>query len=365
MVTINDARITFVFGECFTSQLADRNPPFPAPWEKWDYVEVYDQIRGGNVYNYGLPWRESQKSAFWRHYLGDSPGSVSSLDAWGKFVPLRLVFDTRDIATDSGERVQIDAFGFRFGVVVALTVHVAKSASMPMESWIDRLRTLRNDAVFREGTEVRTLGDVLATMLDRARASYYHGSAAGTRSAEPFSINIVLQAEGGSPAIPISQDLQRQLHAVTAWPANWQDALLPAAGPPAFLPIRGTNQVAGDVHYAASRGRTVWRPGLFARHTPQDGPQRRHTLSCLAHNLVAGAVLSEFLRLFAIRLAAAPAIRKQIDVATVRELGAVVDRLHRGVNTFRSSSIQQQLEDSSSKEAVNALLSEAGAPRIP
>lgn len=364
MISISDARITFIMGECFTAHLADDTFDFPVLWDEWMYAYLYNQLRGGAHGPYALPWRDSQKSAFWRHYLGDSPGSVPPEQAWEKFVPLRLIFDASDIGTDLGERVLIDAFGFPFGVVVAITVHVAKGVTMTMDDWIARLRTLRLGTAFAEGARPLSLDSVSAALLDRVRNTYYLGVQPGTRSAEPLSINTVLQAAGGEPAKPISRDLQRQLHAVTAWPADWGNVPLPAAGPPAFMPMRSRNKVAGDVHYSVGRGRTIWRPGLFARHTAQDGPQRRHTLSCLAHNLVAGGVQAEMLRLFAVRLAAVEKTRRDIDKATVRRLSRIADQLRRGENTFRSTSVRQQLEDPSSRAAVNALLQESHASII-
>ncbi|MFN3677993.1 MAG: hypothetical protein ACK4TC_18745 [Sphingomonas pseudosanguinis] len=117
MISISDARITFIMGECFTAHLTDDTFDFPVLWDEWMYAYLYNQLRGGAHGPYALPWRDSQKSAFWRHYLGDSPGSVPPEQAWKKFVPLRLIFDASDIGTDLGERVLIDAFGFPFGVV--------------------------------------------------------------------------------------------------------------------------------------------------------------------------------------------------------------------------------------------------------
>lgn len=366
MITINDARITFVYGECFTGNLGRvGSEDEELLWDELLYEWGYNQIRGDMLQGYAFPWRDSQKSAFWRHYLGDSPGSVPADDAWKRFVPLRLLFDTSDILTNAAERVQIDVFGFPFGIVAALTVHVAKGASMPMADWISRLRTLRFRPEFREGSHPRTLEEVLGLLLDRARSLFYLGAPAGTRSDEPISVNTVLQAEGGAPRDSVSQELQRELHSVTAWPADWENAVLPPAEAPAFLPIRSKNQVPGDVHYAVGRGRTVWRPGLFARHTPSDGPKRRHTLSCLTHNLVAGSVQAEMLRLFAVRLASVGGMRGQIDTGTIRRLARIIDCLRRGENTFRSTSIQQQLEDKSSKAAVNEALKMANAPLIP
>ncbi|MEI9849734.1 MAG: hypothetical protein WDN24_01450 [Sphingomonas sp.] len=105
--------------------------------------------------------------------------------------------------------------------------------------------------------------------------------------------------------------------------------------------------------------RTVARyggPGCSLSADRKDGPQRRHTLSCLAHNLVAGAVQSEMLRLLAIRAAAVPSNSLFLDTAVLRAVGRKIDQLRQGHGTFRSASIKAHLEETASKSEVNRLL---------
>lgn len=367
MIIVSDARITFVFGECFTAHLDLEYAHANDFADVWGYYSAFNQIRGGNLSKgYALPWRNAQKSAFWRLYLNEHPGNVPAKAAWDAFVPLRLLDEVIDLGTDKGERVVVDAFGFQFGLVAAVTVHVAKNASLTVEAWVERLRQLRLGQAFVAGGEPRNLEAVLIALLDGYRDARFTGVPAGTRSAEPFSINTVLQASGAAPATRVSTSLHRALHAVTAWPPDWKNALLPPADSAEhFLPIRGRAKVKGDVFYAAPRGRTIWRPGLFEQQRPEDGPQRRHTLSCMAHNLVAGAVQAEMFRLLAIRAAALPLDRLFLDTATLRSVGLKIGHMRSGESTFRSSSIKSHLEESSGKFEVNKLLALAQAPQIP
>jgi len=366
MTRITDARITFIAGDCFTDHLDHDYEYLIAFTDEWAYDYHYNQVRGAGHDDYEMAWRDSQKSSFWKHYLGDSPGSVAAETAWKQFVPLRLIEDYGDIETDRGERVLVDAFGYQFGIVVAVTVHVAKHSDLTVESWIDRLRQLRLGRGFQVNARPATLTETMAHLLDAFRTEAFPDVASGTRSAEPLSVNMVLQATDGEPDNAVTTELQRQLHAVTAWPADWQNAVLPPLGEePAFLAMRSRNQVPGDVLYAASHGRTAWRPGLFERHRPQDGPQRRHTLSCLGHNLVAGAVQTEMLRLLAVRVANVPGTRRHLDLGILRRVGSKLDQLRRGKGTYRSSSVKLHVEDASSRAEVNELLKAAGAPLIP
>lgn len=367
MTIISDARITFIAGECFTSHLDPVRIGQTDFDDLWAYAFIYDQARGNPAgFSFAMPWRDSQKSAFWRLYLNDFPNNVPAATAWDAFVPMRLVSDPGTVETDLGERIIVDVFGFQFGVVVTITINVAKRAAMTIDQWVDRLRVLRLGRPFIRGQPDKTLDDVFTDLLAFYRKSYFADAQVGTRSAEPFSINTVLQADGASPATPIGSTLHRQLHAVTAWPQDWRTVLLPSANSPDhFLDIRSRNRVAGDALYAAPYGRTVWRPGLFARHQPQNGPQRRHTLSCLAHNLVAGAVQAEMLRLLGLRKAGVPKAKLFVDTATLRRAGRKMHDLHKGKDTFRSSSIKAHLEESGSKSAVNGLLALAKMPPIP
>ncbi|VVT29784.1 conserved hypothetical protein [Sphingomonas aurantiaca] len=366
MTRITDARITFIAGDCFTDHLEEGYADDIAFTDGWAYDDHYNQVRGAGHPDYEMAWRDSQKSSFWRHYLGDSPGNVPAETAWKQFVPLRLIEDHGVVETDRGERVLVDAFGYQFGMVVAITVHVAKHSDFTIDSWVDRLRELRLGRAFQIDGRPATLTETLSRLLDDIRQEAFPHVASGTRSAEPISVNMVLQAADGEPAQAVDTVLQRQLHAVTAWPADWRNAVLPPIGQePAFLAMRGRNQVPGDALYAAPNGRTAWRPGLFRRHRPQDGPQRRHTLSCLGHNLVAGAVQTEMLRLLAVRVANVPATRRHLDMGILRRVGWKLDQLRRGKGTYRSSSVKLHVEEASSRAEVNDLLAAADAPLIP
>jgi hypothetical protein len=157
----------------------------------------------------------------------------------------------------------------------------------------------------------------------------------------------------------------RLLYAVTAWPLDWQQAVLPnLKSPDILLPVCAHNVSAGDAFYAAQRGRILWRPSLFGyQRTPGEAPP--HTLSCLAHNVLAGAVQSESLRLFALGLAGSVTSAQALDDEEINRAARLIDAMLRGVQTYRSSSLRALLQDPGSRAQVNALLTGQGFVAIP
>jgi hypothetical protein len=164
---------------------------------------------------------------------------------------------------------------------------------------------------------------------------------------------VIIQGDGVDATVPIDANLHRALFAVTSWPMDWQTAALPDLKEHC-LSVSSKNRSTGDALYAARRGRTLWRPALFGLKNPGKAV---HTLSCLGHNLLAGAVQAESLRLFAQGFADSAVAQKQFDSDHADMAAELLDRMRRGVKTYRSTSIQKIIEDSSSKTEVNALLS--------
>lgn len=373
MLSIRDAKISFVAGASFADQMWSEGRPEAVLWSKGLYVAEYNQLRGGQgTRGFDLAWYEGQKSSFWRFYLGGQAlGTVSASSAWDAFVPLRLFIGSISVTTDLQERVVMDVYGYELGVVVTVTVQPFKRASADLDLWVQRLRELRSDPVFRlaarEGPIDYTIDALLGNLVEVFRLAFYGGGGASVGSYEPVTIANILQADGGAPGTAVDVDIQRRLHAVTAWPDDWAQVILPPLGDPsAFLPMRSSNKLPGDALYAARRGVAVWRPGLFAPQGGGAGRKRRHTLSCLGHNLVAGAAQAEYLRLVALAYGGQPKMRDRLDQGRIRALGSVIDGLLRGTGTtYRSAYLKRILEDGNSKDQVNALISLAGGSPIP
>jgi hypothetical protein len=285
---------------------------------------------------------------------------VSADSAWRGMVPFRLTnpLQPKVESDNAAERVFYDVYGYPHGVVAAITIQSPRSSVETLGAWRDRTRRLRLDRPFSvtaAGAPAQAgLGAsaALDAILDWHRETYYGPIAERYRSVDPISIGVVIQGDGVNPTAPISAEIHRALYAVTSWPKDWQTVALPKLQEHC-LGVSSLNAATGDALYAARRGRTLWRPGLFSI---QNAGKRLHTLSCLAHNLVAGAVQAESLRLFAQGFAASPAAQKQFRSDLVDTAAELLDRMRRGVQTYRSASIQSIIEDPSSKAEVNALL---------
>jgi hypothetical protein len=371
MVIVRDSKISFVWGSVFADHLWGEHGADPALWRKPHYVLEYNRIRGGTGGPYlDFAWYEGEKSAFWRYYLGNRAlAGVSGPDAWEAVVPFRIRTQIPDVTTDLGERVVIDTYGHELGVTVVLTVQPFKRATAPLADWVARLTQLRRDPVYLlvgdPNQAHMTLAQVLDAIGQKLRLDNYAGGGASVTSYEPISIANILQASGGRPRVKVDQTLQRHLHAVTAWPIHWQTVALPSldASPP-FLPVGGSNRFDNDALYVSGRGIAVWRPGLFAPPDPGSG-RRRHTLSCLGHNLSAAAAQAEYFRLVAVAYAAQKKLQDRLDIGRVRAIGSRIDALLSGAGTtYRSRAVRQLLADPNSRTQVNALLAMVGGTPI-
>jgi len=368
-IVLRNSRLSFLAGQCFFEQHWRRPRTLePTLWSSPYYSWTFRQIRGGvHDPNFALPWRSSQRNAFWSAYLAGQPlGGVGPDAAWEEMVPLRLTAPGRPgFATDnSEERTFYDIYGHPHGLVVALTVQSPRKVSETLDVWRDRTRRLRLDqpyTVTEPGKAARAglkLAVALSVILEWHRLAFYGDIAEIFESGEPLTFGAVIQGQGVEPTLPISPDLHRTLHAVTDWPQHWETASLPPLSDHC-LPVSAANAATGDALYATGRGLTLWRPGLFT--AGQTGKMDRlHTLSCLVHNHLAGAVQAESLRLFAKGYAASADAKSKLPTQFPKRAAILLDRLRRGSQTYRASSLKYVVENSNSKAEVNALLKQYG-----
>ena len=373
--TISNSRFTVVSGQAFFEHSDDWRRPVPNLfWLPSEYGAVFRQLRGGGGHaRFAFPWRNSQKSAFWRAYCeGTALSQVSAETASRLIVPFRLTPRPAPLVRtdDPHERVFYDVYGYPFGLVAALTVQQPMGASLPLDVWRDRLRALRLNACFAidlpDGTHRsdQSASDVLTVLLEWFRMEFFAAISHFTASAVPLTIVAVIQGSGVDPAVALSArpDLQQLLHAITAWPVNWE-ATVPPPLDRACLPVGSANVGAGDALYAATRGRTIWRPALFTYRAPAGA--RLHTLSCLMHNQVAGLMQAEMLKLYAQDFATLDVSwQAQIPPRQRANVAEQIRRLSRGERTYRSSSIQRLLEDRSTIAQINGLLTDSGLEPI-
>lgn len=365
---ITNARLNILSGEAFFEQF--EGVPRPLAQQFWlpgDYNSIFRNLRGGTGYpGYAMPWRDGQRSTFWKAYCAQTPVSQISTElAAQMMVPLRLVPSTRPVVRIStgNERLFYDVYGFPHGLVASLTVQTAAGTMLSVDEWRDRMRALGmgpNFALELPGgapqLDLRAK-DVLEALIRWHRDRYFGTIAISSPSDIPFSIAVVIQGSGVDPDVAIGArpDLQKTLNAVTAWPVNWQSAAPPPLGD-AVLPASSINASPGDALYAARRGRVLWRPALFTY--PSSASHRLHSLSCLAHNLLAASIQAESLRLFAIRFAALTESERAIVPPLLRQRAAtLIGRLWRGEQTYRSASVKLLIGDRSSLAQVNQLLS--------
>ena len=173
----------------------------------------------------------------------------------------------------------------------------------------------------------------------------------------------VVQGKGAEKQNPIDEDIQRALHAVTAWPSPWTLVKPPAlALGDNLLPMLGKNLTPACCLYAQPRGRTLWMPPHFDASRKGGGSQKPHTLSCYHRNLVSGTVQAESLVGFAHCFApTAGGVRKNIvsDRQLPRQVAQRLKALYTGEGSYRSASIRAMIGEMNNRICVNELLNKA------
>lgn len=364
---ITYARLNIISGEAFFEQFAPGfHPAANAFWHQAEYGEILRKLGGGAGFpGFEMPWRDGQRSTFWKSYCEQTPiGQISAEQAARMMIPLRLVATVRPTVRigNGGERLFYDINAFPYGLVASLTIQTGSGTILSLDQWRDRMRELQTGPCYSlEVPGAAAEHDLRAPeLLDRLvgwhRQTYYGPITAATASERPFSIATVIQGTGVDTTVPLASrpDLQKILNAVAALPVNWQAAALPPLDN-AVLSTSGQNASPADALYATRRGRVLWRPALFTYTTSASA--RLHSLSCLAHNLLSASIQAESLRLFAIRYAALPPAERDVIPPLQRLRAAtLIGRLWRGDQTYRSASVRRLLEDSGSLAQVNLLL---------
>lgn len=370
---ITYARLNIVSGEAFFEQFGTAAPTVPdAFWLPGGYGDIFRKLRGGPGYpGFAMPWRDGQRSTFWKAYCEQTPvNQISTELAARTMVPLRLVAADRPGVriTDGAERLFYDVNAFPHGLVVSLTIQT--SAVLSLDEWRDRMRALQLEPCFAlklhgvAGEAGLRARDLLEQLVAWHRDRYFGPIAVTSQSEMSLAIATVIQGSGVDPSVSLasSPDLQKMLNAIAALPVNWPAATLPSLDD-AILPASSINASPGDALYAARRGRILWRPALFTY--PANASHRLHSLSCLAHNILAASVQAESLRLFAIRYAALSDAERDMIPPIVRNRAAIlIGRMWRGDQTYRSASVKRQIKDSGSLAQVNALLTAEQVPPI-
>jgi hypothetical protein len=371
-ITLTNTRLSLIWAEAFIGHTFARpRAGKPALWIRERYCAQFRKLRVQTPDDWlGFPWREAKGNSFWREYFGgQAADSIAAETAWDYVAPLRLLPDPAPIirTDDPAERVHCDLFGFSMGMAGTLTIQSSREPRS-LDQWRDRLLQLRRDncysvdigGVVTTGLDARSTARLLG---DHARPIFYGnvgGSVGGT--GDLLSIATVIQGDGVNASVLPSREIQSALNVVTTWPANIAAAKVPPLEE-ARLRLSRRVQAAGDVHYASRRGRAIWRPSLFGPAGAKLGNRPSHTVSCLHHNTVAASLQAEMFRKFA--KCAATLGLGELSFSVAENIAQMIHALRNAEGTYRSSSVQAQLEDPNSRAEVNALLSDYGLPTIP
>jgi hypothetical protein len=379
-IEINEFRVASVWTQTL---ICDRPDSKTGPYAgRNDYEALVDRLRQtGPANGCDLPWLRDKPFAhrFWVNYLGEkNPGSIAPGQAWLAAVPLRAttppltIVLAKDLAgwapanTVTDSRITAETFLYPFGVglIISLTVKGALSA----DDWIELACSITGEKL--QGTHydgenfnvnLRALAQKSMTKL---AAANFDPQADAAGLGDPFRIMTVVQGTGAPADAAPDKEIQRHVQVGATLQPNWA-----TAKPGEFVVGRDLIDIRsaaspGDLVYATKRGRTIWSPSAFSAP-----PGRKNSLGCYHRNQVFAALQTDAL----CGLANAMFKRVQADrdqPAHLDDLAkiatATLPEMYLGKGTYRSKSIQKQIDDDDDMtDAMQCLVARYGGKAWP
>jgi hypothetical protein len=217
---------------------------------------------------------------------------------------------------------------------------------------IDRWVLLRSDRVYEVGTPTRQLraddvaANALAKLCQRATGT---ALPAGMLAPPAFSIATVIQMDGITAApIQEADPIHRYIEALAHPLPAWRRVTLPAL---AGSTLRTKSAPPGHVLYARDHARVVWQPSYASADS-----ERPNRLSCYHRNLTFATMQTEVLASATAAAIAATRAGAVLDPAQedcVRASADLLGRLYAGQQSYRTSSVHEQIDHHAGKPDIN------------
>lgn len=366
-LTVSDFRLSFVWA---CALLPEKVPQAAASFAtRTAYESLFDKLQAAPSADFDLPWPADYPYAhkFWVQYLSiQDPGLATGAMAWPKAVPLRAA--TRPVTAQASwfpGRVVLELYVFPFGVGIVASLN--GSGDRAAADWVTLARgTADKPMSVAFGADPATdmvLKSAAAEGLTWAAKSYFGIAGLPTALLDPFVIATVVRGAGADKTVApeTNKDIHRILYGAATLRSNWDSATLDdlVKGKTLLDIRRGASP--GDVVFAERRGRCVWIPSSFASTDPGVT-----SLSCYHRNQVFGALQVESLGGLA-RAVMTRVKTNRTQPVRVDQFGrmaaSLLAELYRGdAGTYRSISLQRQIDDRDSRDDIVALGKRYGLP---
>jgi hypothetical protein len=362
MTEISIFRTSFIWVETVPAIL--QGPPEGRPYgflgQYGGYAQHFDLCQSGQ----GapgmpiLPWISPRGNHYWKYYFdGKHAGDTTGVQAWKKLVPFRLELPSRTVTTGAEARVTFEAFYAPQGIAMVALLNYRgkpKSALEVAKLALEVRHEYRFEITGSPGPAAGVnLDQAAERALTIARERGFGKVVGFPGDNHPFSVttflvgeNVVTPVQGG--------DEHFLLEAVASWNRTLTQADLakrPLAQ--AQLPIRDPSD--DNMMYARKQARAIWMAHNFGENPATS------VLACYHRNITQASLqtlsLGEFVSWVAAQYDGGEPVALTVKerakrAATLLELFSDGQAGTGKKVTYRSASIQAQLEDADWTKAI-------------
>ena len=368
-IQIKEIRLSFIQFEILADPLKALNPP-PIPFSFLLSGAAYGQqwralFQGASTVGADLlpPWHKGYAKLFWKYYAPQrQPG-----DLWRSMVPFRracVPVTASWLAGATPGTATAAAYLYPWGIGVVMDVEAKLNLDLDQTVQF-AFQTERSGKYILNGDAGKeyNMKPLMSQLIEEVRTEAYAATPQGQQG-EIFSIVSVLDADGvDTMKVPQDgQEVHQALEAFTNWnPLYKKLALKPLKD----YSIEIKTSPASHVLYGGKRGRAIWFPEQFKNVAPYPD-----SVTCYHRNLTIATLQTESLCRFMAEIAVilnagGTLANTSVAYSSAGKLSAgILGRLYGGAGTYRSHSIQVQI-DKSYKVEVNRVRNGKGGYGMP
>lgn len=357
---VGDFRLSFIWVESMFYVFTGAVKPvasFDFLESRQQYSWQFDQVLGGSVAAFEVPWQNRKKQVFWKYYLGSGGlEQASGAQASSHFVPLK---STLPFVASNRNFKSVSLEGFYYPHAFSVIITCRFSGNLGLTRAVDLAYAIRqgNEKFVVQQKNVSAtssvdLDSLLQDLLTYMRQSALGNTAKPGRSRGLFTIFTVVRADSFTEFQP-GGPIHHALHTVTEWPP---DPVTSQLFPPedVMIPIKGAT-ASGSILVGRQRTRAVWFPGLFSQR-----PSKKPSLGCYHRNQCFSAMQVESLSLLVrctldLITTGTPFYKlKPAHRASAMDVNKRLEELYladrQTQNTYRSCSVRKQIEQNDLKQ---------------
>ncbi len=346
-VQINELRTSYLWVRSF-----DPNYSLPPVTDRVRYRGELSKVMSGQS-SWTLPWPESEEQHFWNYYLEcDDLSRVEWNQAQRHLMPFRapaLVQVSPPSRLADHARVQLECFGYPHGVGCIITVSIRGSFSL--DEMVDQaIQASQRNCCVRWLTGDEAFRLPLNKLASKALKLYGEEMTSEGRlqpMRESFRISSMIDGKGADPdkIIDEGDEIHRALEGLCVFNKGWRKANdLQDLDNRWIEPKKGKYWRDGHFLYGTSSRRVVWFPGYFKENLETE---KVRFLGKYHRNLTLASLQTKSLLALMYQ---AKELFKQPDYMPfhlenlARYAAGILGRLYLGKSTYRSRSLQMQIE---------------------